>query len=118
MAARNSPRTMQALANVEPEKRTDFVTFCQGVDNLCAQLSLIILTFADDLFRKLANAGGKGGNYSARAKAWRATRPLRALAAVINSAGKLSNKCYRIYARSYADEIEPDRKKKQFDHTK
>jgi hypothetical protein len=118
MAARNSPRTMQALASVEPNKRSDFITFCQGVDNLCAQLSLIILTFADDLYRRLASAGGRNGGYGSRAKARIATRPLRGLAAVINNSGKLANRAYRIYAKHYADEISPDRKKRQFDHNK
>ena len=111
MAARNSPRTMQALASVEPDKRSDFIMFCQGVDNICAQLSLIIATFADDLYRRLATVGGKNGGYGAKAKARMATRPLRGLAAVINNCGKLANRAYRIYAKHY-------RKKRQFDHTK
>jgi len=117
MAARQSPRTMAALASVEPRVRSDFVTFCSGVDNLCAQLSLIIMVFADDLYHNLAMAGGKG-NYSARARAYRATRPLRVLAMTIAAAGKATNRCYRWYARSYADQITPDRKKASFDHTK
>jgi hypothetical protein len=111
-----APKTVVQLANTEPDTRGDLIAFCAGVDNLCGQISLIILGFSDDLYRRLATSGG--GGYTARAKARNAIRPFRALASAVSGCGRLANRCYRHYAKLYAEEIQPAKQRTKFDHTK
>jgi hypothetical protein len=113
--AANAPRNMNSLATMEVKVRSDYATWCQGVDNLCEQLSLIIHAMADDLYVRLV-AGSRDHNVRVRAR--RATRPLLHLATAIRACGRLAPRAYRIYARQFADEINPQRAQRKFDHQK
>jgi hypothetical protein len=115
MAAPSAPRTITALANIEPAKRSDFAVFAAGVDNIAHQLALVIMGFEDALYPRLA---ANGGGYSAKAKARIALAPLRGLATAAQALGPAANRAYRTYQRRYADEINPQRRNKKFDHTR
>ena len=111
-----APHTMNGLAGMEIAVRSDYATWCAGWDNICEQLSVIASGVEDELYLRLA--ANAGSDYTARSKARRATRPLRHLATSARVLGRLGPRCFRIYARHYAEEINPQRGKQKFDHQK
>jgi len=115
MAARAAPRTLTALANLQFDTRSDIAAFCQGVDNLCESLAMIVVAAADELYVRLATSGN--GGYAARAKARAATRPFLHIAQLLRITGRTAHRCYRVYRRKYADEIQPAAKgRAKFNH--
>jgi hypothetical protein len=116
MAPRSSPRTVGQLASMDVTTRSDYAAWCQGLSNVCDQMSLIIGSLQDELYRRLVLAGG--GGYSARLKARHAVRPLGWLAASIATMGHQAPRAFRHYAKVYAVEINPEAKKPaaKFDH--
>lgn len=112
-----APRTLAQLQNFEIRTRSDYATYCQGVDNVADALALEVLTTADDMYRRLA-ASGDGGRYSAKQRAWRATRPLRVSASELRGGGRMALRAFRVYMRMYADMISPAKTRTKFDHKK
>jgi hypothetical protein len=108
-----TPRSVQALAAFEVERRSDYARWCEGWQRVCDGLAQVAIDLEDELYVRLAARG----DYNARSKARKALRPLRFMAAGARAVGRLGPRAFRRYQTVFQDEIDPAKKtRNRFDH--